>query len=153
MTLKIFDKHSATNPDQSRKEKLTVTMYLGVSNFQRAISMVIPRSRSALSLSKTQAKVKRTVSVMRSYRPDVEIALTVLEGTLSEFSGFLLEFFDGTLVDTTALVDQVTGGGRFSGVDVTNDYERDKLGTKNWETGALTNDVNVDLILTHGGCL
>ena len=33
----------------------TVTMYLGVSNFQRAISMVIPRSRSALSLSSTQA--------------------------------------------------------------------------------------------------
>jgi len=35
----------------------TVTMYLGVSNFQRAISMVIPRSRSAFSLSKTQATV------------------------------------------------------------------------------------------------
>jgi hypothetical protein len=34
---------------------LTVTMYLGVSNFQRAISMVIPRSRSAFSLSRTQA--------------------------------------------------------------------------------------------------
>ena len=33
----------------------TVTMYLGVSNFQRAISIVIPRSRSALSLSSTQA--------------------------------------------------------------------------------------------------
>lgn len=35
--------------------KLTVTMYLGVSNFQRAMSMVIPRSRSAFSLSRTQA--------------------------------------------------------------------------------------------------
>lgn len=34
---------------------LTVTMNLGVSNFQRAISIVIPRSRSALSLSSTQA--------------------------------------------------------------------------------------------------
>ena len=33
----------------------TVTMYLGVSNFQRAIWMVIPRSRSAFSLSSTQA--------------------------------------------------------------------------------------------------
>jgi hypothetical protein len=33
----------------------TVTMYLGVSNFQRAISIVIPRSRSAFSLSSTHA--------------------------------------------------------------------------------------------------
>ena len=95
--------------------------------------MVIPRSRSALSLSKTQAKIGRTVSVVRSYQPDVEIALTVLEGTLSELSGFLLELFDGTLVDATALVDQVTSGGRFSGVDVTNNYERDQLCAKKWE--------------------
>lgn len=31
---------------------------------------------------------------------------------------FLLELLDGTLVDTTALVDQVAGGGRLAGVDV-----------------------------------
>lgn len=31
---------------------------------------------------------------------------------------FLLELIDGTLVDTTALVDQVTSGGRLAGVDV-----------------------------------
>ena len=43
---------------------------------------------------------------------------TVLEGALAEFSGFLLELFDGTLVDTTALVDQVTSGGRLAGIDV-----------------------------------
>lgn len=43
---------------------------------------------------------------------------SVLEGTLAEFGGFLLELLDGTTVDTTALVDQVTGGGRLSGVDV-----------------------------------
>ena len=67
------------------------------------------------------------ISVMRSYQPDIEIALTVLEGTLPELSGFLLELFNSTLVDTTALVDQVTSGGRFSGVDVTNDYGRDQL--------------------------
>jgi hypothetical protein len=36
-------------------EPMTVTSYLAVWNFQRAMSMVIPRSRSALSLSKTQA--------------------------------------------------------------------------------------------------
>ena len=32
----------------------------------------------------------------------------VLEGTLAKLGGFLLELLDGTLVDTTALVDQVT---------------------------------------------
>jgi hypothetical protein len=45
----------------------------------------------------------------------------VLEGTLAEFSGFLLELLNGTLVDTTALVDQVTGSGRLASIDVTDD--------------------------------
>jgi len=58
----------------------------------------------------------------------------VLEGTLSEFGGFLLELLDGTLVNTTALVDQVSGGGRLAGVDVADD-----------------NDVDVELFLTHSG--
>ena len=56
----------------------------------------------------------------------------VLEGTLPQFVGFLFELFNGSLVDTTALVDQVTGGGRLTSIDVTND-----------------NNVNVSLILTH----
>ena len=34
---------------------------------------------------------------------------------------YLLELLNGTLVDTTALVDQVSGGGRLAGIDVTND--------------------------------
>jgi len=45
----------------------------------------------------------------------------VLEGTLAHLLGFLLELLDGTLVDATALVDQVTGGGGLAGVDVSND--------------------------------
>ena len=49
---------------------------------------------------------------------------TVLEGALSEFSGFLLELFDGTLVDTTALVDEMAGGGGLARVDVTDDCMR-----------------------------
>jgi hypothetical protein len=56
----------------------------------------------------------------------------VLEGTLSELGGLLLELLDGTLVDTTALVDQVTGSGRLSRVDVTDN-----------------DDVDVSLFLTH----
>jgi hypothetical protein len=35
----------------------------------------------------------------------------VLERTLTEFSSFLLKLLNGTLVNTTTLVDQVTGGG------------------------------------------
>ena len=46
---------------------------------------------------------------------------TILEGTLSKLSSFLLEFLDGTLIDTTALVNQVTSGGRLAGIDVTDD--------------------------------
>ena len=38
-------------------------------------------------------------------------------------SGFLLELLDGTLVDTTALVDQVTSGGGLARVDVANDHK------------------------------
>lgn len=36
---------------------------------------------------------------------------SILEGTLAELGSFLLELLDGTLVDTSALVDQVTSGG------------------------------------------
>ena len=42
----------------------------------------------------------------------------VLEGTFTHFLGFLFELFDGSLVDTTALVDQVTSGGGFTRIDV-----------------------------------
>jgi hypothetical protein len=35
----------------------------------------------------------------------------VFEGGFSSFSGFLLELFNGSLVNTTAFVDKMTGGG------------------------------------------
>lgn len=44
---------------------------------------------------------------------------SVLERTLTLFSGFLFELFDNSLIDTTALVDQVTGSGGLTGIDVT----------------------------------
>ena len=57
-------------------------MYFGVSNFHRAISMVIPRSRSALSLSSTQAAMTPRLDCMRGKgRLDV---LTILERALAE---------------------------------------------------------------------
>lgn len=49
---------------------------------------------------------------------------TILEGTLAELSSLLLELLDGTLVDTSALVDQVSGGGGLSGVDVSDNCEQ-----------------------------
>lgn len=48
---------------------------------------------------------------------------SVLERTLTLFSGFLFELFDNSLIDTTALVDQVTGSGRFTGIDVTDNNQ------------------------------
>ena len=57
----------------------------------------------------------------------------VLEGSLARLGGFLLELLDGSLVDTSALVDQVTGGGGLAGVDVTDD-----------------DDVDMSLFLAHG---
>jgi hypothetical protein len=56
----------------------------------------------------------------------------VLEGTLAHLLGFLFEFFDGTLVDATTLVDHVTSGGRLARVDMANDH-----------------DVDMNLILRH----
>ena len=55
---------------------------------------------------------------------------------ITHLLGFLLELFDGTFVDATALVDQVTSGGRLARVDVAND-----------------DDVDVNLFLSHpAGC-
>lgn len=92
-------------------------MNLGVSNFQRAISIVIPRSRSALSLSSTQA-ADGWSDGWYEIQPEIH---TILEGALAELSGFLLELLDGTLVDTTTLVDQVPSRGRLAGIDVADD--------------------------------
>jgi hypothetical protein len=47
---------------------------------------------------------------------------TILERALAELSSLLLEFLDCTLIDTTALVYQVTGGCRFAGIDMANNW-------------------------------
>jgi len=57
---------------------------------------------------------------------------SILERGLSELGSLLLELLDGSLVNSTTLVDQVSGGGGLSRVDVSDD-----------------NDVNVNLIFTH----
>jgi len=49
----------------------------------------------------------------------------VFKGTFAHLGGFFLELFDGSLVDTTTFVDQMTGGGRFTGIDVTDDDDID----------------------------
>jgi hypothetical protein len=46
---------------------------------------------------------------------------SVLEGSLSDFLSFLLELFNGSLINSTAFVNEVTGGRGFTGIDVTND--------------------------------
>mmetsp|Transcript_22648 Transcript_22648/g.72878 ORF Transcript_22648/g.72878 Transcript_22648/m.72878 type:complete len:462 (-) Transcript_22648:14-1399(-) len=57
----------------------------------------------------------------------------VLEGRLAQLGSLLLELLDGTLVDTAALVDQVTSGGGLAGVHVA-DHDQ----------------VHVRLLLAHG---
>jgi len=58
----------------------------------------------------------------------------VLEGTFAQLGGFLLELLNGTLVNTTALVDQMTGSGGLAGIDV-----------------ADNDDVDMELVFTHVG--
>ena len=69
---------------------LTVTMYLGVSNFQSAMSIVIPRSRSALSLSNTHAEMiainTRYRSVTICYLPYLKEPLPNSAASFSNFS-------------------------------------------------------------------
>jgi hypothetical protein len=59
---------------------------------------------------------------------------SVLEGTFAHFLGFLLELLDSSLVDTSALVDEVTGSRGFTGIDV-----------------ADNDDVNMSLFFSHDG--
>ena len=61
---------------------------------------------------------------------------SVLEGSLAELSSLLLVLLDGSLVDTSALVDQVAGGGGLASIDVANDHK-----------------VDVNLFLSHGVCV
>ncbi|MFS8011826.1 hypothetical protein Hanom_Chr14g01313621 [Helianthus anomalus] len=49
----------------------------------------------------------------------------VFERPLVHLSSFLLESFDHTLVNTTELVDQMTGCGRLAGVDMSDDDNTD----------------------------
>jgi len=56
----------------------------------------------------------------------------VFEGGFAHISSLFLILLNGTLFNTASLVDQVTSGGGFAGIDVAND-----------------NEGNVDLILGH----
>ena len=57
----------------------------------------------------------------------------VLERALAQLGGLLLELLDGTLVDATALVDEVARGGGLASVHMADHDE-----------------VDVDLFLSHG---
>merc|ERR1719295_1868896 len=50
---------------------------------------------------------------------------SVLERTFAHLLGFLFEFLNGPLVDSTALVDQMTRGRRLAGIDVANHHDVD----------------------------
>ena len=66
---------------------------------------------------------EKTSSDDRKRKGSEQKAHTVLKGPLSKLGGFLLELFDGSLVNATALVDEMTSSRRFSGVDVSDDCD------------------------------
>merc|ERR1719278_1935660 len=49
----------------------------------------------------------------------------VLEGALAHLLRLLLELLNGSLVDSSALVDKMSGGGGLAGVDMANDHDVD----------------------------
>ena len=74
---------------------------------------------------------------------------TVLERALAELGSLLLELLDGTLVDTTALVDQVSSRGGLAGIDVSDDCGLSDRCTRASDIAPRTDDVNVGLLLSH----
>jgi len=48
---------------------------------------------------------------------------SLFEGSFAHLSRFLFELLNGTLVDSTALLDQMSGSSGFSRVDVTDNYQ------------------------------
>jgi len=64
--------------------------------------------------------------------------------TLSELGSLLLELLNGSLVDTSTFVDQVTSGGGLSGVDVSDDDDVTEMSAVR-ETGQA--DLHVTLLL------
>ena len=58
---------------------------------------------------------------------------SILEGSLARLGRLLLELLDGSLVDTSALVNQVTSGGGLARVNVADD-----------------DNVDMSLFLAHG---
>jgi hypothetical protein len=58
---------------------------------------------------------------MRGQITKIDYGLTVLERALAELRRLLLEFLDGTLIDTTTFVDQVTSGRGLARIDMADD--------------------------------
>merc|ERR1719154_599137 len=79
---------------------------------------------------------------------------SILERTLARFLGLLLELLDSPLVDTTALVDQVTGSGGLTRVDVADNDNVDMslflshFGSRRQTTYSLVevNQANISLV-------
>ncbi|KPP79594.1 hypothetical protein Z043_100823, partial [Scleropages formosus] len=91
-----------THPGSHNEHCTICLQYLVVSNFQREMSMVMPRSRSAFSLSRTQAYLNEPLPIC-----------------------FLLKLLNGPLINAPALVDQVSRGGGLARVHMAYDHDVD----------------------------
>lgn len=91
----------------------------------------------------------------------LELLLTIFEGAFAKFSGFFLKLFNGTLVNATALVDEMSSGSGFARIDVSDDCDGQPMEQQQWMRTIsdhrpserlfkiLTDDVDVNLIFTH----
>lgn len=105
----------------------------GDENFASRASRRVESERKAGVNPTIRPLRKRKVRKMRKKQ-----AISPEESAVNGSGGkiaYLLELLDGTLVNTTALVDQVTGSGGLAGVDV-----------------ADNDDVDVRLFLTASDC-
>lgn len=105
---------------------MMVMLYFWVLNFSSEMSMVIPRSRSAFSLSSTQANLKELFPIWKSGN-SLKAKATVAAHLAPHLRRALLELVQPPLVDASALVDQVTGGGGLPAVHVP-DYHHIHVG-------------------------
>ncbi|RMX53975.1 hypothetical protein pdam_00014907 [Pocillopora damicornis] len=99
-------------------------------------SNFLPERRSIFSSSSANLQAIWAVNIHLNRAPSLDQfgqhVMITRNVTETHLVGFLLELFDGSFIDSTAFVDQMASGSRFSRIYVTDD-----------------NDVDMSLFLCH----
>jgi len=143
------DDHLLDTEGESKESVLSGLSVLGVTGFELTWWRG-DHKNSTISLGGTSDHVLDEISVAWSVDDGEEVLLglelpegdidgdssfslglklieypSVFEGGFTDLFSFFLVFLESSLFDTTALVDHVTGRGRFTSIDVTDDDEID----------------------------